>query len=337
MLMNTDLKESYKDKRVSVTGGLGFIGSNLAIKLVELGANVTVVDSMIPDFGGNLFNIEPIKNKVKINFSDIRDSSSMDYLIREQDYLFNLAGQVSHIDSMNDPYTDLGINVRGQLSILESCRKFNSKIKVIYASTRQFYGKPQYLPVDEQHPICPTDVNGINKFAGEQYHILYNNVYGIRTVALRMTNTYGPRQLIKHNRQGFIGWFVRQIVNNEKIKIFGDGKQIRDFNYVSDVVNALLLAGAREEANGKAFNLGGKEPISLIELVKLMISLYGSGEYEIVPFPQEKKKIDIGDFYGNFEEIKRTIGWEPAITLKEGLSKTFVYYKKYKEHYLLEG
>ena len=335
--MSQNLIIFFADKNVLITGGLGFIGSTLAIKLAQADANVTIVDSMIPDFGGNLFNIEPVKNKVKIDFSDIRDSSSMDYLIRGQDYLFNLAGQVSHIDSMNDPYTDLEINVRGQLSILESCRKFNPKIKVIYASTRQFYGKPQYLPVDEQHPICPTDVNGINKFAGEQYHILYNNVYGIRTVALRMTNTYGPRQLIKHNRQGFIGWFVRQIVNNEKIKIFGDGKQIRDFNYVSDVVNALLLAGAREEANGKAFNLGGKEPISLIELVKLMISLYGSGEYEIVPFPPEKKKIDIGDFYGNFEEIKRTIGWEPAITLKEGLSKTFEYYKKYKEHYLLEG
>ena len=324
----------FADKNVLITGGLGFIGSTLAIKLAQADANVTIVDSMIPDFGGNIFNIEPVKNKVKIDFSDIRDSSSMDYLIRGQDYLFNLAGQVSHIDSMNDPYTDLEINVRGQLSILESCRKFNPKIKVIYASTRQFYGKAQYLPVDEKHPICPTDVNGINKFAGEQYHILYNNVYGIKTVALRMTNTYGPRQLIKHNRQGFIGWFIRQIVNNEKIKIFGDGTQIRDFNYVDDVVNALLLAGAREEANGGVFNLGGKEPISLIELVKLMISLYGSGEYEIVPFPREKKKIDIGDFYGNFEEIKRTIGWEPEITLKEGLSKTFEYYKKYKEHYL---
>ena len=332
--MSQNLIIFFADKNVLITGGLGFIGSTLAIKLAQADANVTIVDSMIPDFGGNLFNIEPVKNKVKIDFSDIRDSSSMDYLIRGQDYLFNLAGQVSHIDSMNDPYTDLEINVRGQLSILESCRKFNPKIKVIYASTRQFYGKAQYLPVDEKHPICPTDVNGINKFAGEQYHILYNNVYGIKTVALRMTNTYGPRQLIKHNRQGFIGWFIRQIVNNEKIKIFGDGTQIRDFNYVDDVVNALLLAGAREEANGGVFNLGGKEPISLIELVKLMISLYGSGEYEIVPFPPEKKKIDIGDFYGNFEKIKRTVGWEPEITFKEGLSKTFEYYKKYKEHYL---
>ena len=332
--MSQNLIKFFADKNVVITGGLGFIGSTLAIKLAQADANVTIVDSMIPDFGGNLFNIEPVKNKVKIDFSDIRDSSSMDYLIRGQDYLFNLAGQVSHIDSMNDPYTDLEINVRGQLSILESCRKFNPKIKVIYASTRQFYGKAQYLPVDEKHPICPTDVNGINKFAGEQYHILYNNVYGIKTVALRMTNTYGPRQLIKHNRQGFIGWFIRQIVNNEKIKIFGDGTQIRDFNYVDDVVNALLLAGAREEANGGVFNLGGKEPISLIELVKLMISLYGSGEYEIVPFPPEKKKIDIGDFYGNFEKIKRTVGWEPEITFKEGLSKTFEYYKKYKEHYL---
>lgn len=232
MCDNLPIFQVYKDKKILITGGLGFIGSNLAIKLVQLGANITLVDSMIPDYGGNLFNIEPIKNQVRVNFSDVRDSYSMEYLVKDQDYLFSLAGQVSHIDSMIDPLTDLDINTRAPVFILEACRKFNPSIKIIYASTRQIYGKPIYLPVNENHPLYPTDVNGINKMAGEWYHTLYHNVYGMNTISLRLTNTYGPRQLLKHNRQGFIGVFVRQIIQGEKIHIFGDGQQIRDLNYV---------------------------------------------------------------------------------------------------------
>lgn len=320
--------EVYHQKNVLITGGLGFIGSNLAIKLTQLGANVTLVDSMIPDYGGNLFNIEPIKDKVRINFSDIRDSHSMEYLVQGQDYLFNLAGQVSHIDSMTDPLTDLDINTRAQVCILEACRRFNPKITTVYASTRQLYGKPQYLPVDERHPLYPTDVNGINNLAGEWYHTLYHNVYDMKTVSLRLTNTYGVRQLIKHNRQGFIGVFVRQIVQGEKIRIFGDGRQIRDMNYVDDVVDALLLAGVKEECYGEVFNLGGDEPISLLNLVKLLIELNGSGKYEIIPFPPEKKRIDIGDYYGDYRKFAQLTGWHPKISIKEGFSRMLSYYKQ---------
>lgn len=327
------LLDNFKDKNVLITGGLGFIGSNLAIKLVELGAKVTLLDSMYPDYGGNLFNIEPIKDKVFVNFSDMRDTYSLSYLVKEKDYIFNIAGQVSHIDSMKDPLTDMEINVRAQLFLLEICRKYNKEAVIVYSSTRQFYGRPQYLPVDENHPVIPTDVNGINKMAGEQYHLLYHKVHGLKTTALRLTNTYGPRQLIRHNRQGFIGWFIRKIVLDEEIEIFGDGKQIRDLNHVEDVVNALLLAAVTKDCYGEYFNLGG-EHLTLLELVKLMIEIHGKGSYRLVPFPEEKKKIDIGDFYGEFTKFKTTTGWEPRVSLKDGLRSTFSYYERYKDHYL---
>lgn len=328
-----DLEKSFRDRRVMVTGGLGFIGSNLAIRLAEMGAHVTVVDSLIDDYGGNLFNLHGHEDRIRINIADVRTAPTMNYLVRGQHFILNLAGQVSHLDSMEDPYTDLEINCRSQLSILEACRKFNPEVKIIFAATRQQYGKPQYLPVDERHLMMPTDVNGINKIAGEMYHLLYNNVYGIRACSLRLTNTYGPRMLMKHNRQGFIGVFIRQVLNGEQIKIYGDGEQRRDYNYVDDVVNAFLLAAADDRANGEAFNLGGLEVFSLMRFVELLIEITGSGSYTLVPFPDEKKKIDIGDFYGNYEKIRSVLGWEPQVRLREGLQKTAEYFRQFKQYY----
>jgi UDP-glucose 4-epimerase len=327
------LENFYNGKNVLVTGGLGFIGSNLAIRLTALGAKVVIVDSLIEDYGGNLFNIEPVKNNVRVNISDVRDEPGMLYLVKGMDFIFNLAGQVSHIDSMLNPYVDLEINCKSQLTILEACRKNNKDVKIVFAGTRQQYGKPDYLPVDEKHPIHPTDVNGINKMAGEWYHILYNNVYGIRAVSLRLTNTYGPRQLLKHNRQGFFGWFVRQIIDGEEIKIFGDGSQVRDFSYVSDTVDAFLIAGADDSAFGNIYNLGGAERFSLKTLVELMIKIHGSGSYSIIPFPEDRKKIDIGDFYANYEKIENELGWLPKVNLEEGIKETFKYYAQFKKYY----
>jgi len=264
----------------------------------------------------------------------VRDRSSMDYLVQGQDYLFNLAGQVSHLDSMRDPFTDLEINCRSQLWILEAVRKGNPELKIVYAGTRQIYGKPQYLPVDEKHPLQPTDVNGINKISGELYHLVYHRVYGIRATSLRLTNTYGPRQLIRHNRQGFIGWFLRQVIVDEEIQLFGDGRQRRDFDYVDDVVDALLRAGAMDAADGEVFNLGGEAPVCLIDLVTMMIDLAGRGRYRLTPFPAERKRIDIGDFHADTRKIRERLGWSPEVPLREGLSRTIRYYEQHREHYL---
>ena len=328
-----DIYDRLAGKNILVTGGLGFIGSNLAHRLVALGSEVTVVDSLVPAYGGNPFNIRGIEDQLTVNIADVRDEYSMAYLVQGRDYIFNLAGQVSHIDSVEDPYTDLDINVRSQLSILEACRKKNRRVKIVYTSTRQLYGKPDYLPVDEKHIAHPTDTNGINKLAGELYHILYNNVYDIRAVSLRLTNTYGPRQLVKHSRQGFIGWFIRQIVEGNEIQLFGDGNQIRDFNHVDDVVDALLLASVFEKANGEIFNLGG-EPLSLKQLVELMIEINGGGSYKLVPFPADKKRIDIGDFYGDYTKITSILGWKPKTALRPGLRDTMSYYRENMAEYL---
>jgi UDP-glucose 4-epimerase len=323
----------FAGKKVMITGGLGFIGSNLARKLAAAKAEVMLVDSLIPEYGGNLHNIDGIEKKVKVDIADIRDEHSMTYLIQGQDYLFNLAGQNSHQDSMTDPYTDLEINCRSQLSILEACRKKNLKIKIVYASTRQIYGVPDYLPVDEKHLLHPTDVNGINKMAGEWYHILYNNVYGIRATALRLTNTYGPRMRVKDARQTFLGWWLKQVVSGEDIDIYGDGSQLRDFNYVDDVTEALLLAAANDEANGKIFNLGDAAPASLLDIAKLLVEINGKGNYRLVPFPAERKAIDIGNYYADYSLIQKTLGWKPAVALKQGLKQTLEFYRDQKKNY----
>lgn len=323
----------FKKKKVLITGGVGFIGSNLARRLVASGAKVTLVDSLIPRYGGNLFNIHDIRDKVCVNISDVRDYHAISYLVKSQDYLFNLAGQTSHIDSMTDPRTDLDINASAQLSILEACRQNNPNIKVVFASTRQLYGKPDYLPVDEKHPIRPVDVNGINKLAGECYHLLYSNIYGISACALRLTNTYGPGMRIKDARQTFLGIWIRQILEGKRIQVFGDGQQLRDFNYVEDCVDALLLAAASDLSVGKVYNLGSSDVVSLKSLASMMINLGYGGTFEIVPFPTERKSIDIGNYYSDFSLIKEELNWQPQTSLKSGLHKTLDYYSNFLNNY----
>lgn len=323
----------FERKNVLITGGLGFIGSALARRLVQLQAKVTLIDSLIPEYGGNLFNVADIKDKVTINISDVRDPFAMAYLIRGQDFLFNLAGQTSHIDSMHDPQTDLAINASAQLSILEACRQHNSQIRIVFASTRQLYGRPQYLPVDEKHPTHPVDVNGINKLAGEWYHLLYNDVHKIRACALRLTNTYGPGMRVKDARQTFLGIWVRNLIRQEPFLIFGDGLQLRDFNYVDDVVTAMLLAAIHPKAQGEIFNLGSKEYIGLKDLASLMVELHPTGQYDLVPFPPERKAIDIGDYYSDYSKIQQTLGWQPQVSLRQGLQQTLAYYAQYGDRY----
>ncbi len=328
-----DHRAAFSQKNVLITGGVGFIGSNLARRLVELGAQVTLVDSLVPEYGGNLFNIADLKEKVRLNISDVRDEHSMQSLIQGQDYLFNLAGQTSHMDSMRDPQTDLEINCRAQLSILEACRKHNPQIKIVFASTRQIYGKPDHLPVTEKHLVRPVDVNGVNKAAGESFHILYNNVYGIRACALRLTNTIGPRMRVKDARQTFLGVWVRQLVEGKPFEVWG-GEQLRDFTYVDDAVDAFLLAAASKKTDGQIFNLGGDKPITLQNLAEVLVKIFGSGKFTVREFPADHKSIDIGDYYADFSSIRTTLGWEPKTPLAEGLKRTLDFYQEHLAHYV---
>jgi UDP-glucose 4-epimerase len=335
--MNTGYLSFYRGRRVMVTGGLGFIGSNLVHQLVNAGADVLIVDSLNRDYGGNLFNIHGLENRVRVNISDVRDETSMDVLVRDREVFFNLAGQVSHIDSMRDPYTDLEINCRAQLSMLEACRKYSPRVRVVYAGTRQVYGRPDRLPVDESQLVRPADINGVNKAAGEYYHLLYNNVFGVRACSLRLTNVYGPRQLIRHNRQGFIGWFIRLAVEGREIEIFGDGSQLRDFVYVDDAADAFLRAGATDAADGEVFNVGGDEPVSHRELVSLLLEVAGAGSMRFVEWPPDKKRIDIGSFYSDSTKFRRAVGWRPRVSLREGLERTIAFYRQNLDQYIGDG
>lgn len=320
------MTDFYTGKRVLITGGVGFIGSNLALRLVESDAEVTLVDSMIPEYGASLRNIEPVRDRVHVSFSDVRDAHSLRYIVQGHDLIFSLAGQISHSESMRDPFTDLDINCRSQLSLLECCRHENRAAKIVFASTRQLYGRPQYLPVDEEHPLMPVDVNGINKLAAERYYTLYHQVYGMDTVSLRLTNTYGPRMDLGSDKKGFTGIFVRKALQGDPIQIYGDGTQRRDFNYVDDVVDALLIAGASDALAGGVFNLGHPEPRSLLEFVGVLRGLLDFG-FETVPFPEAAQAIDIGDYYGDYSKFRDATGWEPKVGLEEGLARTVAYYR----------
>ena len=327
----------YGGKRVLVTGGLGFVGSNLTIRLLELGATVLVVDSQIPETGANPHNVESVRDhpRLSVRTTDVRDVLAMERLVRGQDVIFNLAGQVSHLDSMQDPFTDLEINCRSQLALLEACRHRAPQTKVVFASTRQIYGRvaEELLPVSERQPPNPVDVNGINKLAGERYHTLYNNVYNLRTSVLRLTNTYGPRMLVKHNRQTALGWLIRQALDGEDITIFGDGSQLRDYTYVDDAVDAFLLAGSSDAANGQTFNLGGVAPMSLRDTTEVLIDVAGSGSYHLEPFPDELNRIQIGSVYVDDAKVRRALGWKPKVGLREGLTRTVDFYRAHRAHY----
>jgi UDP-glucose 4-epimerase len=331
-----ELAGAFRGRRVLITGGLGFLGSNLAHELVEAGARVVLVDSLVPEYGGNLANVAGLQDRVTVNISDVRDPHSLVPLLRDQDVLFNLAGQTSHFDSMTDPFTDLEINCRSQLSILEACRRHNPDVKVVFASTRQIYGRPRYLPVDEEHPVAPVDVNGIDKAAGEAYHLLYGQVYGLRVCALRLTNTYGPRMRVRDARQTFLGVWLKAVLVGEPIEVWGDGSQRRDLLYVDDATRAFLLAAARAEADGQFFNVGVEASVSLRELAELLVGLHGGGSYELLPFPPERKAIDIGDYFTRAAKIRAALGWEPRTRLEDGLQRTLAYYAEHGDAYWVE-
>lgn len=324
----------YRGRKVLITGGLGFIGSNLAHRLLDCGAQVSILDALIPNFGGNMANVASISARLRISHADQRDQQAVAALLPGQEIIFNLAGQVSHLDSMTDPLTDLDSNVRSHVVLLEACRALNPEARIVFASTRQIYGRPRYLPVDEAHPLVPVDVNGINKMSAEAFHALYHTVYGMPTVSLRLTNTYGPRMRIKDARQTFLGIWLRRAVEGGKIDVWG-GSQQRDLTYVEDVADAFLAAGmAPASALGQAFNVGGGPPISLRELAEQLIELAGSGEAQFKEFPVERKRIDIGDYFADDRAFRELTGWQPITDLRSGLTRSIDYYRRNLHAYI---
>jgi UDP-glucose 4-epimerase len=323
----------FAGARTVITGGLGFIGSNLAARLVGLGADVLLIDSLMPNYGGNRFNVAPIASRVRIEIADIRDTARMRGLLQGCDYLFNLAGQTSHLDSMHDPVTDLEINCLAQLTLLEACRAVCPQAVVVFASTRQIYGRPDYLPVDEKHLLHPVDVNGVNKAAGEAYHILYHDVYGIPATALRLTNTYGPRMRIKDARQTFVGVWLKAVLESVPFEVWG-GEQKRDFTYVDDAVEAFLLAALTPATKGKVFNLGGERPVSLDELAALLVAANGGGSFARHEFPAERRRIDIGDYYASDRLFRQVTGWRHCVPLEDGLKRSLDYFRQHRQHYV---
>jgi len=327
------LRAHFKGRRVLITGGLGFIGSNLARALVRLGADVTLMDALIPEYGGNRRNIADLAGRVRVRIQDIRDGAKLPRFVRGQDFLFNLAGQTSHLDSMTDPETDLEINCRAQLSLLEACRLHNPGIRIVFASTRQIYGKPDYLPVDERHPLRPVDVNGINKMAGEAFHLLYSRIHGVRSTALRLTNTIGPGMRVKDARQTFVGVWVRDLIQKRPFEVWG-GEQLRDFTFVDDAVDAFLRAAVSKAAEGCAFNVGGCAPVTLSRLAEMAVAANRGGAFSVRRFPDDRKRIDIGDFHADDGLIARRLGWRPRTSLPVALRRTLAFYRRELKYYL---
>ncbi len=326
-------RAAFDGARIVITGGLGFIGSALAERLAALGGDVVLIDNLAPQYGGNPFNVAPVRERVRVEIVDIRDTAALKPLLAGCDHLFNLAGQTSHLDSMQDPVADLEINCLAQLTLLEACRAVCPGATIVFASTRQIYGRPLYLPVDEKHPLHPVDVNGVNKMAGEAYHILYHDVYGTKATALRLTNTYGPRMRIKDARQTFVGVWLKLILEGEPFELWG-GAQKRDFTYVDDAVEAFLLAAASTETKGKVFNLGGEAPVSLSELAELLVAANQGGRFVRREFPAERQRIDIGNYYADDTLFRRVTGWRPQVSLADGLARSLAYFRNHLTHYV---
>ena len=325
---------AYRGQTVLVTGGLGFIGSNVAQALAVASPNrLILVDSMVPDCGANPFNIEGIREQVEVHRVDIGDRDAITPLLLGVDVIFNLAGHVSHIDSMRQPLLDLKLNTSDHVTFLECCRQVSPQARIVFTSTRQVYGRPEYLPLDEEHPTRPVDVNGVNKLAAEHFHRVYHSAHGLRSVILRLTNTYGPRQLVRHARQGFIGWFVRQALDGEEITLYGDGMQLRDLAFVGDVVEGLLKAGASDAAYGQTLNLGGGPPASLREIAEIVVRTAGSGSIGFVPWPEEKRAIDIGSCNTSYERAAALFDWQPRTPLDQGLGEMIEYYRRHRSAY----
>lgn len=331
--MDEPFRETFSGKRVLITGGLGFLGSNLAVRMVHLNAQVKLVDAMLDDHGGNLFNIESIKDRVDINFSDVRDECSLRYLVKNQDYIFHLAGQNDHVLSRRSPFPDIEINIKGTANLLDNCRKYNPDARLIYSGTRGEYGPAIKLPVSEDQALNPKGVYELSSMAAQQLFQIYHDNDRIRSVTLRLTNIYGERAQMKHNRFGVANWFIRMALDNECIQVFGDGSIVRDFLYVQDAVGAMIASAATENAYGKVLNVGNNQASNFRELAETIIELTGSGAWKFTPFSPERAAQEPGDFISDVSRIKKVVGWTPTTLLIDGLRRTIAFYRQNREQY----
>jgi UDP-glucose 4-epimerase len=329
--------DRFRDTDVLVTGGLGFIGSNLAIKLVHAGARVTLLDAMIDGHGGNLFNIEPVKDRVTINYCDVRDEKGMNHIVRGKDYIFHLAGQNDHVLSLTNPFPDIDINIKGSAVLVEACRKHNRDAVVVYTGTRGEYGPAGKLPVSEEAEINPRGIYELSSLTAQKLFKIYNDNHGVRSVTLRLTNIYGERAQMKHSRFCVANWFMRLALDNETIAVFGDGSILRDFVYVDDTTDAIMMCALCGDAPGEVFNVGSDRPSTFLELARSIVRIAGSGRWEFAPFTPERAAHEPGDYYSDISKIRKVVGWEPRTSLDDGIRKTLDYYMKYRDEYWQTG
>lgn len=332
-IMKIENDKRYSAKQVLIAGGLGMIGSTIARKLVNAGAAVTIMDACVEPYGANLFNIQDVRDRVQLNISDIRDKESIKVLVREKDVIFNLAGQVSHNDSLGNPFLDVDINYIGHLNVLESLRKYNRDAIIVHAGSRLQFGRNEYIPVDEKHPLRPRTPYALNKTAAENSYMFYHEIYGIRCVLFRIANPYGPRSQMKHNKYSMINWFIRQVMEGNTLKIFGDGEQLRDYIYVDDLADAFISAAIEPACHGEIFNIGSGVGTKFKNMVDAVVAGVGNGAYEYVPWPADYINVETGDYITNIEKLCKTIDWKPKTVLTEGVRETHAFYQANRQHY----
>lgn len=324
--------KQFKQSKVLITGGLGFIGSNLARQLVKQGAKVTILDALLEPYGGNQFNIRDIADQVEVINGNILNEELVTDAVRDTDYIFHLAGQVGYQDAKQKPFIDLEFNGRGNLILLEAVKENAPNARILFSSSRLVYGKIKETPVTEEHPTQPLSLYGIHKLLGEKYYGYYAHNFGIHGMSMRIPNPYGPRQQMKHSKYAIVGWFVRQAMEGKTIPIFGDGQQLRDYIYIDDIVRAMMELIIKGKA-GEAYNIGSGQGITFTEMVDEVIKAVGQGDKEFVPWPEDYEKNETGDYIAELSKIEQITDWQPRNTLQQGLQKTVDYYRQNQHHY----
>lgn len=323
----------YQGLKVLLVGGLGMIGSNLALLLAEHGAQITILDNFLPDHGANLFNIAPVRDQVVFQQADMRDVAAMQQAVQHQDIVFNIAAQTSHSDSMQAPLLDLEINCKGNLVLLEACRQHAPAARIVFVGTRAFYGTPQCLPVDERSPLQPQDIYAVNRLAAEHYHFVYQRHYGLAVTSLRLGNLYGPRSQMQHPRYNVLNYFMRMALDNQCIQIYGDGQQQRDYLFIDDACQALALAGLLPDAVGRVFNIASGQAVAFKTLIEAILQSCGQGSYAYVPWPKQAQAYDVGDFCTDISAAASILGWQPQTLWQQGIAQTVAFYQQHRHHY----